>query len=280
MNPELKTQPVGPSFFEERRRTLVTWLGMAGVLINTHGTILLIDPLISTVERDGEAVSEEGYRLKLPLPLEALDIPRADLVLYTHADDDHFGRLTAQRLAQRTACRFLAPPPVAAGLREFGISPERIRQAKEQERLEVGAVEVIVTPAMHDWQAVNPWKREDCCGYLVKTPDGTIWHPGDTRLIDDLLAIKDVDLLFFDVAAVYTHLGPQGSARLAQSCGAKMMVAYHYGTLDLPPGSFANCDPDDALPFVKDLAGKYIRPDPGEWLELPVGPNLNRQHNP
>ncbi len=268
MTTQLHTQFISSLFFEERERTLVTWLGMAGVLINVQGTILLIDPLISTVERDGQVVSEEGYRLKVPLPIQAKDLPQVDLVMYTHADDDHFGRLTAKLLAERLPCRFLAPPPVERGLLEMGIAPERIRMAKEKDAVRVGVAEVVVTPAMHDWQEVNPWKREDCCGYLVKTPDGTIWHPGDTRLIDDLLAIKDVDVMFFDVAAVISHLGPEGSAKLAQSCGARVMVAYHYGTFDMPPGSFANCDPDDALPYVKGLAGKYVRLNPGELLGL------------
>ena len=268
MNTQLKTIPICPSFFEEQPQTLVAWLGMAGALINARGTILLIDPLISTMERDGQVVSEEGYALKLPLPVEAKDLPRVDWVMYTHADDDHFGHLTAQTLAERLPCRFLAPPPVARALRELGIAPERIVIAKEQAVWQMGCAEVTVTPAMHDWQEVDPWKREDCCGYLLKTPDGTIWHPGDTRLIDDLLVFKDVDVMFFDVAAVSFHLGPQGSARLAQSCGAKRMIAYHYGTLDLPPGSFANCDPDDALPYVSGLVGEYLKLNPGEPLAL------------
>jgi L-ascorbate metabolism protein UlaG (beta-lactamase superfamily) len=270
MSTELKTQPIDASFFEERSRTQLTWLGMAGALINVHGTILLIDPLISTIERDGEVVIEEGYRLKIPLPVEAKNIPHVDLVMYTHADDDHFGHLTAQILAERTACRFLAPPPVARGLRENGIASERIQVAREADTVRVSEAEILITPAMHDWQEVNPWKREDCCGYLVKAPEGTIWHPGDTRWIDDLLAYKNVDVFFFDVAAVDSHLGPEGSARLAKACGAKLMIAYHYGTFDLPPGSFGSFDPDGALQYLNDVPGRFLKPAPGEVFELPV----------
>ncbi len=270
MSTELKTQPIGAAFFEERERTLVTWLGMAGALVNVRGSILLIDPLISTIERDGQVVSEEGYRLRIPLPVEAKDVPRADLVMYTHADDDHFGKLSARILAERTECDFLAPPPVARGMVECGIAAERIQVAQEKDLVRAGAAEIIITPAMHDWQETNPWKREDCCGYLTNTPEGRVWHPGDTRWIDDLLDFKDVDVMFFDVAAVTSHLGPEGSARLAKSCGAKVMIAYHYGTFDLPPGSFANCDPDDALPYLKDAPGRFLKLGPGEILELPV----------
>lgn len=271
MDTHLETQPIRTSFFDVSEQTLTAWLGMAGAIFNLRGSILLIDPLISTIERDGKRVSEEGgYPLKVPLPVEAKNLPRADLVLYTHADDDHFGRLTARVLAEQTDCRFLAPPPVYEALRAMGAPSERILLAKEGDLHRVGEAVVEVTPAMHDWQEVNPWKREDCCGYLLKTPDGTIWHPGDTRWIDDLEKVREVDVLFFDVAAVPYHLGPEGSARLARSCGAKVMIAYHYGTFDLPPGSFANCDPDDALPYVKGLSGKYLKLNPGEVLALPV----------
>jgi L-ascorbate metabolism protein UlaG (beta-lactamase superfamily) len=130
-------------------------------------------------------------------------------------------------------------------------------------------VEIKVTPALHDWQKVNPWKREDCCGYLIKTPDGTIWHPGDTRLIPELEEVKNVDILFFDVAAVDSHLGPKGSARLAATSGAKALIAYHYGTFDVPKGSFGGCDPDDSLPYVKNLNAVFLKPNPGEIIKLP-----------
>ena len=266
----MKTQPISHSFFHAGGHTLAVWLGMAGAILNARGTILLIDPLISTIDQDGKISEEGSYPLRVPLPVEAKDVPRADAVLYTHADNDHFGRLTARILAEQTGCRFIAPPPVEQALREMGVPAQRILPAKEGGRHRLGEAVVQVTPAAHGWQEVDPWRREDCCGFLIKTPDGTVWHPGDTVWIDDLEAYKDVDVLFFDVAAVPYHLGPQGSARLAKSCGAKVMIAYHYGTFDLPPGSFANCDPDDALPYLKDLPGEYLKLNPGETLKLPV----------
>jgi L-ascorbate metabolism protein UlaG (beta-lactamase superfamily) len=173
-------------------------------------------------------------------------------------------------LAKHTSCRFLAPAPVRESLAELGIPPDRLVTACDSAVHPLGCAAITVTPALHDWQEVNPWGRGDCCGYLVQTPDGTIWHPGDTRWIDELLEVKNVDVLFFDVAAVESHLGPAGSARLGESCGAKVLVAYHYGTFDLPPGSFGNCDPDDALPYVQDLPARYLKLQPGEVLSLPL----------
>lgn len=271
MNTELKTCPITPSFFEPQVHTTLAWLGMAGALINARGVILLIDPLLSAEEQDGKLVNEAGYALKLPLPIQAKDIPRADLVMYTHADDDHFGHQTAKTLAERTSCTFLAPAPVRERLQELEINVERLITALDFASLKMNCVELLVTPALHDWQEVNPWQRGDCCGFVVNSPDGAIWHPGDTRLIDELLTMQGIDVLFFDVAAVESHLGPAGSARLAASCGAKTLIAYHYGTFDLPPGSFASCDPDDALPYIQGLSARYLKVNPGEVIKLPIG---------
>jgi L-ascorbate metabolism protein UlaG (beta-lactamase superfamily) len=270
MSTELRPQEISPSFFDTRRDTVVTWLGMAGVLINARGTILFIDPLLTAVESEGQRICESGHRLKVSLPLEAEDVPRADAVLYTHADGDHLGRLTAETFGTRLDPRFLAPPPVERILWDIGIGEGAIAVARDFESTRIGQVSVVVTPALHDWQEENPWQRGDCCGYLVHTPDGTIWHPGDTRLTDELLTIRGVDVLFFDVAAVNAHLGPAGSARLAETCGAKVMVAYHYGTFDLPPGTFGSCDPKDSLPHVKGLSARFLQLNPGEPLRLPL----------
>ena len=267
---ELKSQRIASSFFHKREDTLVTWLGMAGVLINARGTILLIDPLITVVESDSHQICESGHRLKIALPIEAKDVLRVDAVLYTHADGDHFGRLTAELLNLRLRPRFLAPPPVQCALRDMGVDGERIIPVRDFESARLGHAEVVATPALHDWQRKHPWKRGDCCGYLVKSSDGAIWHPGDTRLIDELLEVSDVDVFFFDVAAVDAHLGPAGSARLAETSGAEIMIAYHYGTFDLPPGTFGSCDPEDALPYVKGLTARFLRPNPGEALRLPL----------
>lgn len=264
----LTTQPIPPGFFARADATQVVWLGMAGVLVNAHGTILLIDPLLSPVERDGKFYCEGEFEMLVPLPVEARAIPRVDLVLYTHADADHLGRATAAALAERLDCRFLAPRRVIPLLTEIGVPAGRIALARDFEKIQVGSVEIEITPALHDYPQEIPFERGDCVGYLLRTPGGVIWHPGDTSLIPELFAIKGVDVFFFDIFAVETHLGSAGSARLAASCGAKVMVAYHYGTLVFPP-EFPVFDPEDARPYLRDLSARYLILNPGEPLDLP-----------
>jgi len=264
---KLKTILIKDSFFAKRDNTILTWLGMAGALINCRGTIILIDPLIS-YGADTQTC-ETGNRLLVPLPVTADIVPKADFICYTHADSDHFSEKTAKILNSRLSPTFICPGPVFEKLIKAGIEKSRLIKIRDFATYSFGDVEIKITPALHDWQKTDPWKREDCCGYLIKTPDGSIWHPGDTRLIPELEEIKDVDIMFFDVADVDSHLGPKGSARLAETSGAKILIAYHYGTFDLPPGSYGGCDPDDALPYIKDLKAVFMKPDPGEIIKLP-----------
>jgi L-ascorbate metabolism protein UlaG (beta-lactamase superfamily) len=268
----LQPVQISASFFGPRSDTVVAWLGMAGVLINSRGTILLIDPLLSVSRQNGDEIVDSGDRLLIHLPLEVEQVLRADAVLYTHADDDHYGAATARNLDVRLRPMFLAPPPVLQRLAEENVTTERLVTARDGASFAIGQTEVVITPALHNWpRKPAPWQRGDCCGFLIRTLDGTIWHPGDTRLIDELLAIRGVDVLFFDVAAVESHLGPAGSARLAQTSGARVLVAYHYGTFDLPPGTYGSCDPQQAVPYVHGLHAQFLLANPGELLRLPLG---------
>jgi L-ascorbate metabolism protein UlaG (beta-lactamase superfamily) len=265
-----ETVPILADFFEQTAHTRLAWLGMAGAVINARGTVVLIDPLLGTMEQGGRTVSEAGFPVDIPLPISPGDIPRADLVCYTHGDEDHIGRLTAKTLADHLDCRFMAPPPVARVVNSLGIPKERILTAHDFETLKLGALELTVTPALHDWQEENPWQRGDCCGYLVRTPEGSVWHPGDSRLIDELLSIHNVDVLFFDVADVDSHLGPTGSARIAASSGARVLIPYHYWTFGHSPGPFADFNPQSLTDSVEGMNVRIVSLKPGEVLDLPV----------
>jgi len=196
-------------------------------------------------------------------------VPRLDAVLYTHADGDHFGKRTARTLERNLAPRFVAPATVLSRLEAEGVAPARLELAEEGGCLQIGEARARVTPAVHDWQERDPWAREDCCGYLIETPDGTVWHPGDTRLLEEHLHVSGVDVLFFDVAVCRSHLGPEGSAKLAETCGAKALVAYHYGTLDVARGGPFGSSPEGCGALVEELPGRFLTPDPGEVLRLP-----------
>jgi L-ascorbate metabolism protein UlaG (beta-lactamase superfamily) len=271
---DLITQPLDASFFAARDDTVFAWLGMAGLVVNSRGTVLLVDPLLVAAERDAAQYSETGLRLKVPLPIEAHDVSRTDVVMFTHAEDDHCGRATARILEQKLHPTFFAPPPVFERLADVDIDETRRVVACDFDTQCFGDVEVTVTPALHDHDPTNPWRRGDCVGYLIRTPDGSIWHPGDSRLIDELLTFRDVDVLLWDVTLdCEAHLCPPGSAALARSSGARVLVAYHYGTMEAPEKGGAwerslESDPAASRPYLEDIDAAFLTPAPGEIVRL------------
>ena len=66
--------------FKKIDHTEIRWLGNASIMINSHGTNIMIDPLL------------EGFDMPLliDMPILPQDIPTLDALLVTHIDNDHF----------------------------------------------------------------------------------------------------------------------------------------------------------------------------------------------
>jgi L-ascorbate metabolism protein UlaG (beta-lactamase superfamily) len=262
---------MGQEPFGASPETALWWLTNAGFLINSRGTLVMIDPAI--VLAPGSAgESETGHRLLVELPIRASQVPRLEVSLYTHGDYDHFARATAGELA-RTGALFVGPAPVAERLAELGLPADRIRVARAGEGFRVGAAEVIPTPADHPWQLRDPnrfgppWGSTDCCGYLVKTQDGSIWHPGDTRLMAEHLRMAGVEVLLLDVSRNQYHLGVEDGARLAEAVAAPHIIPHHYGSYDAPEATSYNPyngDPAEIAARITDAERRLHVLAPGQ----------------
>lgn len=103
--------PFGREAFQEQPGTTVRWLGGAGALVNCRGTVLLIDPVL------------EGFDMPLLVesPVKVEDVPKADAVLLTHSDNDHFSRDTCRDL-QPVCGAYHAPRYVAGLCRGLGLN--------------------------------------------------------------------------------------------------------------------------------------------------------------
>src|SRR5690242_20012500 len=133
-----RTRPFGPEAFAPQDGTVLRWLGMAGFLINTRGTTLMIDPLLGDFDMP----------VMIDFPIAAETVPRLDAVLITHSDNDHFSVPTCRRLAPVTtvfhSTRYVDTLMRAQDLPSTGHDIG--------DRFTVGPVEVTVTPADHAWQ--------------------------------------------------------------------------------------------------------------------------------
>lgn len=232
-----KTQPFGKEAFAPSNNTTLRWLGMAGFLINSRGTIIMVDPLL------------KGFDMPVMIvfPIKTEDVPKVDAVLVTHADNDHYSVPTNQDLKSMTrayhSTQYVDSLMKSIGLPSFGHNPN--------ETFKVGRVKVKMVPVDHAWQNAYPgtstriFKNEDCTGFMIKTPDGTIWAQGDSRLMPDHLKIKPPpDAILFDFSDSEWHFTFEGAVKIANAYPNTPLLLCHWGSVDAPDFAPFNGDPE------------------------------------
>ena len=240
-------------------KTEIRWLGSASIMINSRGTTLMIDPLL------------EGFDMPLlfEMPILPQAVPHLDAVLITHIDNDHFSRPTCKDLL--SVCEaYHAPYYVAEVMKE-----ENIKGTGHaiHDSFKVKDIQVTLTPARHNWQngsskyQFREWKEEDYCGYWLDTADGTIWLPGDSKLMEEHLKMPEPDVILFDFSDNDWHITLDGAVLLANTYPNADLICIHWGSVDAPDMSPFNGNPES-------LIDKVIHPErirvlaPGEAFTL------------
>jgi L-ascorbate metabolism protein UlaG (beta-lactamase superfamily) len=255
-----KTRPFGAEAFKASNKTTLRWLGMAGFFINSRGTTLMVDPLL------------EGFDMPLLIdfPIAAKDVPRLDAVLVTHSDNDHYSVPTNRDLKAVTreyhSTVYVDSLLKNEGLLSFGHNIGDV--------FRVGPIRITVTPADHAYQNAYPkpsqryFKDEDACGFWIETPDGTIWAPGDSRLIPEHhLKMPAPDAMLFDFSDSEWHFTLEGAVKMANAYPNTPLLLYHWGSVDAPDFTPFNGDPQVLYKLVTNPQRIHLLA-PGEPFTL------------
>jgi L-ascorbate metabolism protein UlaG (beta-lactamase superfamily) len=253
------TQPFGAEAFESSDQTTLRWMGMAGFLINSRGTTLMVDPLLKGFDMP----------MMIDFPIKTEEVPHLDAVLVTHSDNDHYSIPTNKDLKSVTK-EFHSTVYVDSLMKNQGF-PSFGHDIGDT--FKVGAVEIKITPADHAWQNAYPgtsdrvFKDEDSCGFWIDTPDGSIWATGDSRLMEEHLNMPTPDAILFDFSDSEWHFTLEGAIKLANAYPDTILLLHHWGSVDAPDFPPFNGDP-------KSLYGKVVNPErivvlaPGEPYTL------------
>jgi L-ascorbate metabolism protein UlaG (beta-lactamase superfamily) len=266
------TIPITAEDFKISNHTSIWWLSGSGFLINSRGTLIMMDPVLM-MKPGSQEICELDMRLLVPLPILATDVPKLDAILYTHLDEDHLAPLTAPALI-RTGGFFGGPAIVVKQLEHLGIPAEQARSFRIGDSFRVGDVEITLTLVDHSWQNLDPekygtpWGPDDCCGFLLHTPDGTIWYTGDSRLLPEHMEISEVDVLLLDVSNDPYHLGVESAIKLANYHESADIIAHHYGTYDAQDVLAFNGNPWNLISHVSNSESRFHVLAPGERFTL------------
>jgi len=247
----------------------VTWLGHATVMVELAGVRVLTDPALTR-----RLAHLRRHHL---VDTEALGAP--DVVVISHVHMDHL-HLPSLRLLGRDVA-LLVPAGTAGFLRRRGF--RQVRETRAGDTTDIGQLRIETVPAVHSGRR-GPHSRisVDAVGYVLRSPEGSVYFPGDTDLFAEMEDLEAIDVALLPIGGWGStvgegHLDPERAVRATELVQPRLVVPVHWGTYSpvRPRGGPPPWLRDPAHRFESDLGraggGDRLRLlDPGGSLALAV----------
>jgi|SRR5580700_5601822 L-ascorbate metabolism protein UlaG (beta-lactamase superfamily) len=150
---------------------------------------------------------------------------KADLVLVTAADADHFDPAFLARAAKNAA--IVGPVEIGAGLKRF-------TPLENGKTIQFGDITIEAVPAYSPSKAdAKPGQQQARGnGYVLTYPGLRIYVSGSTALIPEMKAIKNIDVAFLAVGSPGA-LSPEDAVQAILQIKPKTVYPYQYGQTSL-----------------------------------------------
>lgn len=254
----------------------ITWFGHSSMLVEIEGRRILTDPVWGDYASPGRLFGVKRFYAP-PLPLD--DLPKVDAVVLSHDHYDHLNEPTIKALRDRVPL-FIAPLGVGAHLEYWGVPPERIVELDWWDRVDVGGIELVCTPARHfSGRALVDRDATLWAGWAILGQDRRVYFSGDTGMFPGFEEIGarlgPFDVTMIEVGAYNTdwadiHMGPEQAVNAHRMVRGGLMVPIHWGTFNLAFHGWT--EPAERLLVAAERAGVPVAlPRPGASV-VPTSP--------
>lgn len=227
------------------------WLGNAGFAIRYNKILMFIDPVIEVKGEENQALSEIGLKLQHELPLRATEVERADIILLTHHHTDHTAPKTLSVL-KRTDALFICPENCQPVLDRVGVDRVRVKTVNYGQRITYKDVSIKPVMAIHggrhgDVDSLLP-NFERGAGYVVRVGAHSIFHPGDTVLLEEHYKLKNIEILLLPICHHTRTL-----TKLPEILAPKYIIPMHYNTYEVTEDEhfWTYGDPEETMSKIK-----------------------------
>ena len=192
--------PVDTYTAKDGKEISYVMFGHGSVAVAYDGKVVYIDPV----------GSEADYSA----------LPKADVVLVTHAHGDHYDAEAIKTLAPKT----LITTP------EVGEKEPSAKVMRNGESLTIGDWLTVEAVAAHNTTEgrsnFHPKGRDN--GYVLTIGGERIYVAGDSEPQPDMLAQKGMDVVFLAVNQPYT-MTPEQAAEVINAIEPEVFYPYHFG---------------------------------------------------
>jgi L-ascorbate metabolism protein UlaG (beta-lactamase superfamily) len=236
----------------------IQWLGGPSMLIEFNGMQIITDPMLGEGDHAFEMADpnemfdlKKGPAIRFHRRLTALpeiDLASLDLVLLSHAHEDHFDQKAQATLAK--SLPFILPIEDVNKVQKAGFTQLNALQEGQTKMYSVGQGQIHITaiPADHtDNKKLEPLLGHGL-GYLIKFIEGkqefTLYWTGDTlatpSVINAVQALGEIDLLIPNMGRVGTtgplgkiSMGASDVVMLANTLNVKKVFPIHHTSYEL-----------------------------------------------
>lgn len=175
----------------------IDWLGHASFRIETEDKTIYIDP----------------WKLK--------GGKKADLILVTHTHMDHFSEDDIKKISGPDT-KIICTMDTKEGIRNLiKMSPG--------DRREEGGIMIEAHRAYNPSKKFHPMEN-NWIGYVLDIKGYRIYHSGDTDVIPEMDAVRDIDVALLPVGGTYT-MTPEEAAEAVSMIKAKKAIPMHWGDI-------------------------------------------------
>lgn len=220
-----------------------TWLGHSAFSFDIDGRRVLVDPFLT----------------HNPLAPITADEAQAEVILISHAHDDHLGDVV--EIAKRTGAIVASNFEIGNWLEAQGV--ENVRHMNPGGTLDLGWLQVKWTIAHHSSSFSDGSYGGEPNGLIITGGGSKLYFAGDTNLFLDMQLIGDegLDVAFLPIGDRFT-MGTEDSLKALALLRPRMVVPMHYNTFeaivqDVVDWAKKVHNNTPAIPIVLDPGGSH-----------------------
>ncbi len=199
----------------------ITWIGQAGLLIETDGKKIMVDPYLSD---SVEAINPKNWR-RVAVD-ESLFEEDIDMIVITHDHLDHLDPQTLERFLKKDKIlTVLAPYNAWQQVRKNGKDHNYVMFNRGTVWTQDGITFTAVKAEHSDLTAI---------GFIIDDGEFKVYVTGDTLYNKDIFPElpKNLDAVFLPVNGVGNNMNISDAKQFAKMTEAKKAIPIHWGMFD------------------------------------------------
>lgn len=200
----------------------IRYLGHSFFKISFPGRSILIDPYINKTKKDPSFIKQpNSFKRLIECPVTEASLKDISAILITHEHFDHFDKKAVETIALANNSKVVAHESI---LKQLSIPKNQQYQISRGGKFILDKMEISAVDAHHP-QSFYP------LGYLIKHDGTSVYHAGDTDLMDFFEDIE-ADVTILPIGGTLT-MDVVDAVRAVKTMKPRYAIPMHYNTFEM-----------------------------------------------